>query len=137
MHWCRKRIKRSKIRHFALDRDVISVEHAIRSMTSLPATIMGLRDRGAVREGHHADIVVFDMDEIRDEATFFEPHQHASGIEYVIVNGDFVVGVADLLIMLAAWGPCGPGSCPADLDDDGGVAFGDLLLLLAAWSPSV
>jgi subtilisin family serine protease len=53
------------------------------------------------------------------------------------LNGDFVVGVADLLIMLAAWGPCGPGSCPADLDDDGGVAFGDLLLLLAAWSPSV
>lgn len=85
-----------KIRHFALDRDVISVEHAVRSMTSLPARIMGLRDRGMVMEGYAADLVVFDLDEIRDEATFFDPHQHASGIEYVMVNGQFVVDEGEL-----------------------------------------
>jgi N-acyl-D-amino-acid deacylase len=85
-----------KIRYFALDRDIISVEHAVRSMTSLPARIMGLRDRGMVMEGFAADLVVFDLDEIRDESTFFDPHQHASGIDFVLVNGEFVVDGGEL-----------------------------------------
>jgi N-acyl-D-amino-acid deacylase len=89
-----------KIRHFALDRDVIRLEHAVRSMTSLPARIMGLRDRGMVQSGFWADLVVFDLDEIRDEATFFEPHQHASGIEFVLVNGRLVVGEGEILYTL-------------------------------------
>ena len=80
-----------KIRHYALDVGALSLEGAIRSSTSLPAQIMGLRDRGQVREGFWADLVLFDLDEIRDMATFFEPHQHAQGIEHVLVNGDFVV----------------------------------------------
>lgn len=80
-----------KIRHFALDRGVIGVEHAVRSMTSLPAQILGLRDRGMIREGLVADLVVMDLDEIHDRATFFEPHQYPDGIEYVLVNGEFVV----------------------------------------------
>lgn len=80
-----------KIRHYALDRGVISVENAVRSMTSLPAQILGLRDRGQLREGMHADVVVFDIARIRDVATFFEPHQYAEGIEHVLVNGEFLV----------------------------------------------
>jgi N-acyl-D-amino-acid deacylase len=80
-----------KIRHYALDRGVISVESAIRSSTSLPATIMGLKDRGLIREGMAADLVVFDMATIRDTATFFEPHQYSEGIEHVFVNGVAVV----------------------------------------------
>jgi N-acyl-D-amino-acid deacylase len=80
-----------KIRHYAMDRGVVSVEDAIRSMTSLPATICGLRDRGMVREGFRADLVVFDPEKIRDTATFFEPHQHAAGIEYVLLNGRLTV----------------------------------------------
>lgn len=80
-----------KIRHYALDRGVISLESAIRSSTSLPALIMRLADRGQVREGMAADLVVFDAATIRDTATFFEPHQHADGIEYVFVNGVPVV----------------------------------------------
>jgi N-acyl-D-amino-acid deacylase len=80
-----------KIRHYALDGGVISVESAIRSSTSLPATIMGLKDRGLIREGMAADLVVFDMAAIRDTATFFEPHQYSEGIEYVFVNGVAVV----------------------------------------------
>lgn len=76
-----------KIRHYALDRGAISLEHAIRSSTSLPAQIMRLADRGQVREGMAADLVVFDLATIRDKATFFEPHQHSEGIDYVFVNG--------------------------------------------------
>ncbi|MFC2164075.1 amidohydrolase family protein [Acidobacteriota bacterium] len=70
---------------------VISLEHAIRSSTSLPAQIMGLRDRGMLKEGFHADIVIFSLEEIRDTATVFEPHQYAEGIEYVHINGTVVV----------------------------------------------
>jgi N-acyl-D-aspartate/D-glutamate deacylase len=76
-----------KIRHYALTAGALSLEAAIRSNTSLPAQIMGIRDRGQIREGYWADVVVFDLDEIADQATFFEPHQHASGIEQVLVNG--------------------------------------------------
>ncbi len=76
-----------KIRHYAIDRGVISVESAIRASTSLPASIMGLKDRGLIREGMAADLVVFDLAAIRDKATFFEPHQYSEGIEYVFVNG--------------------------------------------------
>ncbi len=80
-----------KIRQYALTAGALSLEDAVRSNTWLPATIMGLRDRGQVREGFAADLVVFDLDRIADMATFFEPHQHAQGIEHVIVNGQFVV----------------------------------------------
>lgn len=85
-----------KIRHFALDSGVISVEHAVRSSTTLPATIMGLTDRGWLREGAFADVVVWSLDDIRDMATFTDPHQYPQGIEYVLVNGEFVVDGGDL-----------------------------------------
>ncbi len=85
-----------KIRHYALDRGVISLEAAIRSSTSLPAQIMGLRDRGLIREGLAADLVVFDINTIRDKATFFEPHQYSEGIEYVFVNGVAVVDASTI-----------------------------------------
>ena len=80
-----------KIRHYALDRGAISLEHAIRSSTSLPARIMRLADRGQIREGFAADLVVFDLATIRDKATFFEPHQHSDGVEHVFINGVAVV----------------------------------------------
>lgn len=80
-----------KIRRYVMERKVISLENAVRASTSLPAQILGLRDRGMIREGFHADIVVFDPATIKDTATFFEPHQYAEGIEHVLVNGVFVV----------------------------------------------
>jgi len=80
-----------KIRHYALEREVISLENAVRASTSLPAQILGLRDRGMIREGLHADLVVFDLETIKDTATFFEPHQYSEGIDFVLVNGEFVV----------------------------------------------
>lgn len=85
-----------KIRHYALERGVISLEDAVRAGTSLPAQILGLRDRGMIREGFHADLVVFDLDTIKDTATFFEPHQYAEGIDFVLVNGKFVVDKGEL-----------------------------------------
>jgi N-acyl-D-amino-acid deacylase len=89
-----------KIRQYAMTAGALSVEAAIRSQTSLPARIMGLQDRGEVRVGNWADLVVFDMETIADEATFFEPHQHASGIDHVIVNGEFAVEGGEILYTL-------------------------------------
>ncbi|MEZ5317373.1 MAG: amidohydrolase family protein [Vicinamibacterales bacterium] len=80
-----------KIRHYALDRGAITLEAAIRASTSLPAQIMGLTDRGQVRTGMAADLVIFDLDTVRDKATFFEPHRYSEGVEYVFVNGIAVV----------------------------------------------
>jgi N-acyl-D-amino-acid deacylase len=85
-----------KIRHYALDRGAISLEAAIRASTSLPARIMRLDDRGQIREGMAADLVVFDASTIRDKATFFEPHQYSEGVEFVFVNGVAVVDNAKL-----------------------------------------
>jgi N-acyl-D-aspartate/D-glutamate deacylase len=80
-----------KIRRYAMERGVLTIEDAVRSMTSLPALIMGLEDRGLLRTGMVADIVVLDMERIRDKATFFEPHQYPDGIDLVLVNGVPVV----------------------------------------------
>jgi len=80
-----------KIRYYALDRKVIELPFAIRSMTSLPAQIIGLKDRGLLRAGNWADIVVFDPNTIADTATFTEPHQYPTGIPFVFVNGVAVV----------------------------------------------
>ena len=80
-----------KIAHYSRDRGVLSLEAAIRAATSLPAEILGLSDRGVLRVGAAADVVVFDPDTIRDQATFFEPHQYSEGVEFVVVNGVLVV----------------------------------------------
>jgi N-acyl-D-amino-acid deacylase len=90
-----------KIRRYAMERGALSVEEAIRTSTSLPARIMGLKDRGQVREGMVADLVVFDLQTIRDRATFFEPHQYPDGIVHVLVNGEFVVDEGKLTGALA------------------------------------
>jgi len=60
-------------------------------MTSLPAISVDLFDRGLLKEGFWADIVLFDPDKIIDTATYANPHQYPEGIEYVIVNGEIVI----------------------------------------------
>ena len=80
-----------KIRRYVLDRNVITLPFAVRSMTSLAAQIMGLRDRGLVQQGYWADLVVVDLATVADKATFTEPHQYPAGIPYVFVNGVAVV----------------------------------------------
>jgi N-acyl-D-amino-acid deacylase len=66
---------------------IIRLEEAIRRMTSLPATKFNLRDRGLLREGMAADIVIFDEQQVGDRATFEKPHAYSVGFEYIIVNG--------------------------------------------------
>jgi N-acyl-D-amino-acid deacylase len=70
---------------------LISLEDAIRKMTSLPAQTFGFRDRGLIREGFAADFVIFDENTIMDQSTFDKPHQFPTGISYVIVNGETVL----------------------------------------------
>jgi N-acyl-D-aspartate/D-glutamate deacylase len=70
---------------------VLSLQEAVRKMSSAPAQRIGLRNRGLLREGFKADITVFDPKVIMDEATFLDPHNFPSGISYVLVNGVVVV----------------------------------------------
>jgi N-acyl-D-amino-acid deacylase len=76
--------------HYVRELHVISLEDAIRKMTSLPAQTFGFRDRGMLREGFAADLVIFDENTVGDRATFDNPHQFPSGISFVIVNGEEV-----------------------------------------------
>ncbi|MDP5121513.1 MAG: D-aminoacylase [Spirosomaceae bacterium] len=76
---------------YVRDFQAIGLEEAIRKMTSLPAARFGIKNRGLVREGYAADLVIFDPETIRDEATFEKPHAYSSGIDYVIVNGEITL----------------------------------------------
>jgi N-acyl-D-amino-acid deacylase len=70
---------------------VVSVEEAVRKLTSLPADNLSLKDRGRLKAGAFADVVVFDPTTIQDHATFEKPHQLSSGVNYVIVNGKMAI----------------------------------------------
>jgi N-acyl-D-amino-acid deacylase len=70
---------------------VLTLEDAVRRMTSLNATKLGLRDRGLLRPGHYADVTLFDPKRVIDKATYTEPFHYGEGIEYVIVNGQVVL----------------------------------------------
>jgi N-acyl-D-amino-acid deacylase len=70
---------------------VLTLEDAVRKMTSLPAQILQLKDRGMLKEGYWADVVVFDPDTVADPATYQNPQQYAKGVPFVLVNGAAVV----------------------------------------------
>ena len=76
---------------YVRDENLISLTEAIRKMTSFPAARLGLADRGLLRPGMKADVVVFDPARIQDQATFKEPEQYATGIDWVLINGTAVV----------------------------------------------
>ncbi len=76
---------------YVRDEKIISLEEAIRRMTSLPAQKFQLKDRGILKEGLAADIAIFDEKEVQDMATFQDPHQYSKGFKYIIVNGKLVV----------------------------------------------
>jgi N-acyl-D-aspartate/D-glutamate deacylase len=79
------------IARYVKDKKVLTLEEAVRKMTSWPATRMRLGHRGAVREGLWADVVIFDFDKLRDTATFEKPVAYPEGVEYVLVNGEVVL----------------------------------------------
>lgn len=80
-----------KIGRYALEEKILSLEQAIRSATSLPAEILGLKDRGTLEPGTYADIVVFAPDEFRDQATYQSPFEVSTGAKYVFVNGQLAI----------------------------------------------
>jgi len=76
---------------YVRDEGVLTLAQAVRKMTALPAERMGLIDRGQIREGWFADLVIFDPNTVADNATFTDPHQYPSGINWVLVNGSVTV----------------------------------------------
>ena len=81
---------------YVREEKVLSLEEAIRKMTSMPAGKIGLRKRGLLAEGFYADLVIFDPDNISDRATYQSPHQYPQGISHVFVNGTMVVKEGEL-----------------------------------------
>lgn len=80
-----------KIKKYALERKAISLGHAIRSQTSLPAAIMNWSDRGWIKEGYKADIVVLDLKNIQTPTSISNPHQYSRGVDYLLINGQITI----------------------------------------------
>ena len=76
-----------KIRLYVREKGVVTLEHAIRSMTSLPAQVFGMTNRGMLRPGMTADIAIFDLGAVRDLAEYADPHHYSEGMIHVFVNG--------------------------------------------------
>ncbi len=76
---------------YVREEKIITMQEAVRRMTSLPAYNIGIDERGQLSEGYFADVVVFDPEKITDQATFEEPHQYATGVWHVFVNGEQVL----------------------------------------------
>jgi N-acyl-D-aspartate/D-glutamate deacylase len=76
-----------KLKKFALEEKIMDLKSAIRSMTSLPADKFNIKRRGKIVEDYYADVTVTNLNEVSDNATYDKPHQYASGIKYVLVNG--------------------------------------------------
>ncbi len=79
------------ISHYSKEKNLFSLEEAIRKMTGLNAEILHLKDRGILAKDYYGDIVIFDINRIKDTATFMKPHQYPLGIEYVLVNGKTII----------------------------------------------
>ena len=77
--------------HYVRERGVITLEEAVKKMSSQSARRLGIHDRGLITEGYFADVAVFDAEEIIDRASFEQPHQYATGMKFVLVNGEVVV----------------------------------------------
>ncbi len=90
-----------KIGHYARDEGVVSLPHAVRSSSGLPAQIIGLPNRGLLREGYKADVLVFDYERYGDQSTSLEPERYAEGMEYMLVNGVFTIDEGEFQGVLA------------------------------------
>ena len=80
---------------YARDEAVITLQEAVRRLTSLPATNLKLKKRGSLAVGNYADVVIFDPETIIDRATYEKPHQYATGVSAVFVNGEQVLKDGD------------------------------------------
>jgi N-acyl-D-amino-acid deacylase len=98
------------IRKYVKERKTLSLPDAIRKMTSLPAQMLRLHKRGLIKENMYADLVIFDLEKIRDTATYSNPHNYPEGINYVIVNGVIAAEKGKSTGALAGEVLYGPGS---------------------------
>jgi dihydroorotase/N-acyl-D-amino-acid deacylase len=94
---------------YVRDEHLLTLEEAVRKMTGLPASRVGLKDRGLLREGAYADLTIFDPQTVRDRSTFENPNQYAEGIPYVIINGQLSVDGGQRTKSLAGRVLRGPG----------------------------
>lgn len=102
------------IQKYVGQQHVLTLSHAIRKFTSLPAQRMGLTQRGVIKVGMYADIVVFDPARVRDTATYERPNQLAQGMNYVIVNGVPVIADGKMTYALPGKVLRGPGYVPGN-----------------------
>ena len=72
---------------YVRDEKVLTLSEAVKKMTSMPATVMGLADRGVLKKGYKADIAIWNPDTVQDNSTYTDPHNYSTGMKYVIVNG--------------------------------------------------
>jgi N-acyl-D-amino-acid deacylase len=79
------------LRKFVRDEKLLTLPEAIRKFSALPAQRMRITDRGVLKEGMWADVVVFDPEKVHDVATFDNPNQFSVGMDYVLVNGELVI----------------------------------------------
>jgi N-acyl-D-amino-acid deacylase len=80
---------------YVRDEQLISLQEAVRKLTTLPAANLKLDRRGALKPGYYADVVVFDPANVQDHATFKNPHQYSTGMVHVFVNGTWVLKDGD------------------------------------------
>ena len=100
---------------YVRDERLITLEEAVRRLTSLPASNLRIADRGALRPGYFADLAIFDPATIADRATFDRPHQYAIGMRHVFVNGSQVLADGEhtgatpgRVVRGPGWNRCGP-----------------------------
>jgi N-acyl-D-amino-acid deacylase len=97
---------------YVREKKILTLPEAIRKMTSMPAQAFRFKDRGWIKEGYAADIVIFDPDKIIDTATFEKPHQYPLGIDRVLVNGKTVFEEGTMTGALPGQVLLGPGHKP-------------------------
>lgn len=88
------------LRTMVIERQAVTLEHAVRSLSGLGADIVGIKDRGYIREGYAADLSVIDLATIRQRATYYNVHAYSDGFEYVLVNGVPVVAEGKVTMAL-------------------------------------
>ena len=90
-----------KVHKYVFDEKVITLPFAIRSSTSLPAETLGLKDRGLIKAGYFADVVLFDPGAFRPRSTYQQPSLRASGVRYLVINGQLAIDGSQLKNILA------------------------------------
>jgi len=103
---------------YSRDEGLIPLAEAVRRLTSLPAENLKIQDRGRLKNGYFADVVVFDPETIQDHATYDEPHQYATGMKHVFVNGVAVLRDGEHTGALPGRFVRGPGYEPDDEPPD-------------------